>query len=90
MNANQLINEALKLAQQLGYQVRHEYLGGHGTGYCQVGEQPSILLDVGQPTDEQLDRVAEAINAAEASNAAIGKQALACSAELRERLEVVA
>ncbi|MGI9456002.1 MAG: hypothetical protein ACR2NU_05535 [Aeoliella sp.] len=79
MNISQLLDEALAVATRQGYEVRHEHLGGNSTGYCQLGEQRWIVIDVTQPTEDQLDCVTEAI-------AAVDKECFDCSDELRELL----
>lgn len=79
MRTNQLLDEALAIARWQGYEVRHEHLGGSGTGYCQLGTRRWIILDVAQSEEEQLKRVAEAIEV----------QGVECSEELKEVLQRV-
>jgi hypothetical protein len=55
------LDEALRLAERLGYVVRQEWLGGSGGGPCQIKGQKHFFLDLALSPAEQLDQVAEAI-----------------------------
>ncbi|WP_425396833.1 hypothetical protein [Aeoliella sp.] len=61
MTSGQLFDEAIAIAKQQGFEIRYEHLGGSGTGYCQVGEQRWLVVDVAQPVEEQLEQLATAI-----------------------------
>lgn len=60
---SQLLDEALAVALQQGYRIRHEHLGGAGTGHFTLKAERWIVLDVAQPTDEQLQSVLDAVAA---------------------------
>ncbi|MAT70051.1 MAG: hypothetical protein CMJ58_11065 [Planctomycetaceae bacterium] len=49
------------MAQTLGIRVRQEFLDGAGGGHCIVAAGKLLLLDVTQPTEEQLRDVADAL-----------------------------
>jgi hypothetical protein len=61
MTISQLLDAAIHVAQQQGYRVRHEHLGGTGSGYYQLRDELWLVLDVAQPDDEQLLQVVAAI-----------------------------
>ena len=63
MHAAALLAEALEVARKLGYVVREEYLDGAGGGHCLFGGKKWLLLDVTQPTDEQLTDAIDALRA---------------------------
>jgi hypothetical protein len=63
MTTSQLLDEAVAVAKQQGYQLRHEHLGGTGSGYYQLRDQLWLVLDVAQPDEEQLAQVVAAIKA---------------------------
>lgn len=62
MHSAQLLQEALKLAHQLGYLVRDDYFGGSGGGACQLGGQKVLFLDLWLWPDEQLQRVVDVLS----------------------------
>jgi len=82
MHTVELLQEALLAARRLGYEVRHDWLGGNGGGHCLVRGRKWLLLDVAQSADEQLDVVAEALRG-ESGAARVVK-----SHELADRLNV--
>lgn len=57
MHTVELLECALSTAQQLGYSVRHEWLGGTGGGLCEVRGRRWIFVDLALSTMEQLDLV---------------------------------
>ncbi len=61
MLLGKLIDEAIAVVEAQGFDVRYEHLGGSGSGHCQLGERRWMVIDVAQPTDEQLDQLAVAI-----------------------------
>src|SRR5690606_20999186 len=63
MTTGKLLDEAIEIARRQGYELRHEHLGGTGTGYYQLRDKLWLVLDVAQPDDEQLAEVARAIKA---------------------------
>jgi hypothetical protein len=82
MHTVELLQEALDAARRLGYEVRHDWLGGNGGGHCLVRGRKWLLLDLAQTPDEQLEVLAEALRGE------IGAARVIRSAELAERLNV--
>ena len=56
-----MLNAAIQLAQQLGYQVRQDMLDGAGGGHCLIRGKKWLLLDVTQSHREQLGDVLDAL-----------------------------
>ena len=82
MHTVELLKEAVETAQQLGYEVRQDWLGGNGGGHCLVRGRKWLLLDLAQSADEQLNIVAEALR----GDAGVGRAAT--SQELAKRIAV--
>ena len=61
MHTVELLNEALAVAERLGYKIRHEWLGGSGGGACEFARQRWIFVDLALNPVEQLDQVAGAL-----------------------------
>jgi hypothetical protein len=61
MHTVDLLEEAVAAARQLGYTVRHEWLGGSGGGACEVKGQRILFLDLAVGPLEQLQKVLEAL-----------------------------
>lgn len=61
MHTVELLEECLQVAKQLGYQVRHEWLGGVGGGACEFAGRRWIFLDLGLNATEQLEQAAQAL-----------------------------
>ena len=57
----ELLEQALALAEQLGYRVRQDWLGGRSGGCCEIKGQKWIFLDLALSPFEQLEQVAEAV-----------------------------
>jgi len=62
MYTAEILEAALRLAEQAGYQVRHEWLGGSGGGGCQLKGRKLLFVDLALSPEEQLDRVLEALH----------------------------
>lgn len=60
MHTVELLDEALAVAEQLGFAIRHEWMGGTG-GACEIAGKPWMFVDLSLTTDEQLDQVIESI-----------------------------
>jgi hypothetical protein len=58
MHTLDLLEEATAVAEQLGFRVRHEWLGGSGGGGCEFGGQRWIFIDLALNVHEQLDQIA--------------------------------
>ena len=61
MHTVELFEHLVDVARHLGYQIRHEYLGGVGGGRCEVGGKKWIFVDLALNSSEQLDQLVEAI-----------------------------
>ena len=61
MQTVELLEAGFAAAQQLGYNIRHEWLDGNGGGVCEFGGARWIFVDLAQNPGEQLDQVVEAI-----------------------------
>jgi hypothetical protein len=61
MHKVELFEQLVRTAQRLGYQVRHEYLGGVGGGSCELAGKKAIFIDLALNSAEQLDQLIEAL-----------------------------
>ena len=61
MRTVELLERSLTVAHNLGYQVRHEWLGGSGGGACEYGGRKWLFVDLALTVDEQLDQVCRAL-----------------------------
>ena len=61
MHTVDLREQALVLAQRLGYRIREEWLGGSGGGQCEFAGSRWIFVDLALNAAEQLEQVAEAL-----------------------------
>ena len=61
MHTVELLEEAVALAERVGYQVRQEWLGGSGGGGCELKGRKWIFLDVAVGPWEQLDQVLQTL-----------------------------
>jgi hypothetical protein len=61
MHTVELLEQALKVSEQLGYGIRHEWLGGSGGGACEFAGKKWIFVDLALNAVEQLDQVAKAL-----------------------------
>jgi hypothetical protein len=82
MHTVELLEEAVNAARRLGYEVRHDWLGGDGGGHCIVRGRKWLLLDMAQTAEEQLDVVADALRGE------IAAVKIVQSRELAERLDL--
>jgi len=57
MHTVELLEEAIALAERVGYLVRQEWLGGSGGGDCQIQGQKWIFLDLAVGHLDQLELV---------------------------------
>lgn len=81
MHTVELLQQALSLAQDLGYRIRHEWLGGATGGACEFGGRKWIFVDLALNPSEQLDQVLQALQADPAIHL------VAVAAELRRLLD---
>jgi len=63
MHTVELREQALAVAEQLGYHTRQEWLGGSGGGQCEFAGRKWIFVDLALSAGEQLEQIAEALRA---------------------------
>jgi hypothetical protein len=68
MHTVEMLEQMKELAEDAGYTVRHEWLGGAGGGACQFAGRKWIFVDLSLSVIEQLDQVAAALKADPAVN----------------------
>ncbi|MDZ7615915.1 MAG: hypothetical protein U1E05_02860 [Patescibacteria group bacterium] len=61
MHTAEALEHALDAAARLGYEVRHDWLGGSGGGGCVLKGRKLLLVDLALGTVEQLDQVLDAL-----------------------------
>jgi len=61
MHTVEALKAALRLAEQAGYSVRHEWLGGSGGGGCELKGRKFMFVDLALGPEEQLEHVLEAL-----------------------------
>jgi hypothetical protein len=61
MHTIELLEQCCEVARTLGYQIRHEWLGGSGGGACEFGGRKWIFIDLALNADEQLIQISEAL-----------------------------
>lgn len=61
MHTVELREQALAVAERLGYRVREEWLGGSGGGHCEFAGRKWIFVDLALNATEQLEQIAEAL-----------------------------
>ena len=61
MHTVELLEQALCVAEQLGYKTRQEWLGGTGGGACEFAGTKWIFVDLALTAIEQLEQVTEAL-----------------------------
>lgn len=57
MRTVEMLEQSLEVAQNLGYRIRHEWLGGSGGGACEFGGRKWLFVDLALSPDEQLEQV---------------------------------
>jgi hypothetical protein len=57
MHTADLLDEAIALAERLGYRVRPEWLGGTNGGGCEIRGHRWIFLDLALGPGDQLEQV---------------------------------
>lgn len=62
MHTVEMRERMIRLAEDLGYSVRQEWLGGAGGGLCEFGGRRHIFLDLALSAVEQLDQLAAALS----------------------------
>jgi len=61
MHTVELLEAAIQVARQLGYQVRQDFLGGSGGGACEIKGQKWLFLDLAQGPTDHLEQVLDAL-----------------------------
>lgn len=61
MHTIELLEEALVLAELVGYDVRRQWLGDSLGGPCRVGNQHILFVNLSLSGDEQLRHAVEAL-----------------------------
>jgi hypothetical protein len=61
MYTAEILEAALRLAQQAGYQIRHEWLGGNGGGGCELKGRKLLFVDLALGPEEQLEQVLDTL-----------------------------
>jgi len=61
MHTVEMLERLKELAEDAGYTVRHEWLGGVGGGACQFAGRKWIFVDLSLSVVEQLDQVSAAL-----------------------------
>ncbi len=61
MHTAETLEHALDVAARLGYEIRHDWLGGGGGGGCVLKGRKLLLIDLALGTAEQLDQVLNAL-----------------------------
>ncbi len=63
MHTVELLEQAVTVAERLGYGIRYEWLGGQGCSACEFGGRKWMFIDLAVSTTEQLEQIAEALQA---------------------------
>jgi hypothetical protein len=61
MRSVEMLERLKDLAENAGYTVRHEWLGGVGGGACEFAGRKWIFIDLSLSVIEQLDQLALAL-----------------------------
>lgn len=61
MHTVELLERLVALAQDLGYHVRHEWLGGQGGGRCEYAGKRWIFVDLALTSVEQAEQLANVL-----------------------------
>jgi hypothetical protein len=77
MHCVDLLEEAIKLAQDSGYEVRQEWLGERGGGVCRIGDNRVLFVDLSLTAQEQLEQTVKALDQSDPNIAAHATSSLA-------------
>jgi hypothetical protein len=61
MHTVEMLERLKEVAEQAGYTVRHEWLGGAGGGACEFAGRKWIFIDLALSVVEQLEQLAGAL-----------------------------
>ena len=62
MNTVEQLTQALEFAKSHGFEVRFEYLLGHGSGACCYGDKRWLFVDLALSVEDQLDAVQSSLS----------------------------
>ena len=65
MHSVDLLEEALRVAMNSGFEVRQEWLNEKGGGACRIGKRQVLFVDLSLTAQEQLEQVLVALRSAE-------------------------
>ena len=63
MHTVELLNAAIRCAEELGIRVREDWLDGASGGECEIGGERWLFLDLAQSPQERLAAVASCLAA---------------------------
>lgn len=63
MHTVELMDQAIIAARKLGYDIRHEWLGGVAGGGCEVAGRKWLFVDLSLSAVEQLEQVCRVLDA---------------------------
>lgn len=63
MRTVEMLEQAVCTARDLGYRIRHEWLGGGGGGACEFGGRKWLFVDLALSVEEQLEQICSALRA---------------------------
>jgi len=61
MHTVEVLEQALDLANRLGYEIRQEWLGGNGGGGCELMGRKLLFIDLALGPAEQLDQAVDTL-----------------------------
>ena len=61
MHKAQMLQEAVRLAQRLGYEIRQDWLGGGSGGACEIRGQKLMFIDLAVDIEDQLEQVVDGL-----------------------------
>jgi len=61
MHTVELLDEAVEVAERLGFKIHQDWLGGEGTSACWVKGRKWLMIDLAQSYDDQLAEIAFAL-----------------------------
>ena len=65
MRTLELLDYLTELARRLGFEIREEWLDGHGGGACQIKGQKILFVDQSLPPSDRIDQVARSLKGCE-------------------------
>ena len=61
MHKAQLLQEAVRLAGRLGYEIRQDWLGGGNGGACEIRGRKLMFIDLAVDIEDQLEQVVDGL-----------------------------